>query len=186
MHGSDAGLRSVAQQNQNEGQPHGRLIKLRGVSDKDGPVQPRQRVRSKGLMSGIVGQNRAEQGHREPNAPDDGVLPCSFERRFAPVEHDQEHGCQRGSFDRHPEYSKVVGKSDENHGKNKQRSKRVVFSQLIDSGPATQFFTFPKDSVTLVVTKIANSIDRTYQGHKSGQENDQRTQSVRVKESIPN
>ena len=137
-------------------------------------------------MSGIVGQNRAEQGHGEPNAPDDGVLPCSFERRFAPVEHDQEHGCQRGSFDRHPEYSKVVGKSDENHGKNKQRSKRVVFSQLIDSGPATQFFTFPKDSVTLVVTKIANSIDRTYQGHKSGQENDQRTQSVRVKESIPN
>ena len=132
MHGSDARLRSVPEQNQNEGQPHGRLVKLGGISDEDRPVQTRKRFRPQDPMSGIVGQNRAEQGHGEADAPDDGVLPCGFKRGFAPVKHDQEHRRQCGSLDGHPKHSEVVGKSDQKHGENKQRRERVVFPQFMN------------------------------------------------------
>ena len=69
MHGSDAGLGSVSEKNKDEGQPHGRLVKLGGVSGEDGPVQTRKRVRTEGPIGGIVGQNRAEQGHGKDQRP---------------------------------------------------------------------------------------------------------------------
>ena len=73
-----------------------------------------QAVRSEHLMSRIVSQNRAEQGHRQADAADDGVLPGRFERRCAPVKRDQEHRRQRGAFDRHPHHSQIVGQRHQN------------------------------------------------------------------------
>ncbi len=121
MHGSDAGLRSVAQQNQDESQPHGRLVKLGCIVDEDRPVETRQGFRPLDLTSRVVSQNRTEQSHGQADTSDDGVLPCCLERCFASVKRDEEHGRQSGAFDGYPEYPEVVCQSDEYHGKNKQR-----------------------------------------------------------------
>jgi hypothetical protein len=120
MHGSDAGLGSVSKKNKDERQPHGRLVKLGGVSGEDGPIQTRQRVRAKGAIGGIVGENRAKQRHRKADAADDRIFPRCLKRGVTSIKHDQEHRRQGGPLDRYPENSQVVGERYEHHGENQE------------------------------------------------------------------
>ena len=120
---------------------------------------PAKRFDSEDSMSGIIGQNGAEQRHGETNAADDGVFPCGLKRRFAAVKRDEEHRRQCGSFDGDPEHSQIVGQSDQNHGKNKQRHEGVVFAQFLSRDLAPYIFTLQEDGVLLVVAEIADGID---------------------------
>src|SRR6266581_3450483 len=136
-------------------------------------------------MSRIVSENRAEQGHGEADAADDSVFPGSLKRRFATVKHDQEDRGQCRSFDGYPEDSKVVGESDQDHGEDEQRRKRVVLAQFVDGQATAHLCFFLEGSVSFILAEIADGIDGTYERHESSQQNDQRTESVGVKESIP-
>src|ERR1017187_1742569 len=130
------------------------------------PYPRRMRMKASRIV-GIVGQNRAEQCHRETNTADDGILPCSFKRGFASVKHNQKHRRQGSSLKRDPEYSQVVGEPDQSHSENQERHESVVLAQLVDGKPATQLLGLVQNSASLLVTKIADRIYGTDQGHKS-------------------
>ena len=65
VHRREPGLGPVAEQRQDEGQPHGGLVQLRGARGQEGPVQPGQTCPSPPGVAGVVGEDGAEQRHRQ-------------------------------------------------------------------------------------------------------------------------
>ena len=134
VHGRQAGLGAVAEQRQDERQPHGGLVELRRVRRQHGPVQSRQGIGPRQMVARVVGQHGAEQRHREADAADHGVLPRGFERSGLAVERHQEDGGQRGGFDGHPHHSQIVGQRHQQHGEHEQRRQAVILAELRDGG----------------------------------------------------
>src|SRR5690242_19925734 len=60
VHWRDTRLGAVAEQNENERDPHGRLVELRCIFHQDRPVQTGNRIGSHNRVSRVVSQNRAE------------------------------------------------------------------------------------------------------------------------------
>ncbi len=183
VHRSEARLGPVSEQGQDEGQPQGRLVQLRGARGQEGPVQPGQSVGARQCVPRVVGENGAEQRHRQADAADDRVLPGGLERGGLPVESDQEDRRERGGFNRHPHDAQVIGHGDEQHREHEQRRQGVVPSKPQDGRVAVAL---PGERpAALVVAQIAHGVDRARKGHRGGQQNHQGAQMVGVEEAVP-
>ncbi len=135
VHGREAGLGAVAEENHDEGQAHGVGIELVRIGDEHRPIEAAGSVVAYDIDGGIIGENGAKEGESDADTADDDVFPAGFERGFAIVEGDQEHRGEGGAFDGDPHDPQVIGYGDQQHGADKERGEDVVAVQLPKGNP---------------------------------------------------
>ena len=183
VHGGQAGFGAVAEQHQNERHPHAGLVELRRLADQVGPVQPGEAFGTRELVARIVGEDGAEEGHRQAYAADHGVFPCGFERRHIAVEGDQEDGSEGGEFDGRPHDAEVIRQSHQQHGKHQQRRQDVVHAQF--GGCTVAACLAIQRAAGFVFAEVADGVDRARQCHRRVQQDDQRAHRIGVQETVP-
>ena len=114
VHGSEAGLGAVADEQEDHRQLHGEGVQSARVGEEPCPVE-RRHLLAEDALARREQEHRAEQGEGEAHAAEDEELPGRLERRVPVVEGHQEHGGERRRLHGDPEDAEVVGGRDEQH-----------------------------------------------------------------------
>ena len=129
VHGRDAGLGSVADQNEHERQTKHLRVHRRRRRDDRIPMEGRGH-RPELLADVDVAQHRAREGQGDPHGADQEVLPRSLDRRFRPRDRHQQCRSHRCRLDRDPHDRQVVDRDGDEHSRHEYVDENAEHPQL--------------------------------------------------------
>ncbi len=126
MHGHEADLRSIANDDKYERKLHQVRVEAhsRDRIHQRNPVQRSSRIHAC-LDRGQIQHNGTEQRECDSYGANDQILPTGFDRPFRIVKTDEERGCQRRSFHHDPQKAEVCRQTDADHREEKQEDERI-------------------------------------------------------------